>query len=111
MIRTFNISYANAKLMRQSLKLRLKLWAGKWLNTRWSLIKSFRTLGLWAFYILLGPKRMNFKMFCLKALTEGTLPKVLFKLSYTIIVKGRKELSNNPCLTLKKGISLVVLTK
>ena len=40
-----------------------------------SLVKSFSPFGLWILYTLLGPRQINFKMFCWETLMEGALRK------------------------------------
>ena len=57
----------------------------------------------------LGPTYINFKIFCLKTLTEGTLHEEWSKLFHLIIVEGQNCFKFFFCFILNKGMSLVLL--
>ena len=61
------------------------------LYPRQSISRSFNPHWLWTFYTLLGPRRINFKMFCLKTPTKDALLRAWYKAS--IILEGIKEKS------------------
>ena len=84
-------------LPRQSIKLSLKLRARSraCLSPRRSLVKSFRPHVLWTLCTLYGPRQINVKKICLKALTEGALRNEWSKLFHSINAEGKKGFLKN----------------
>ena len=94
---TFNIGFINARFIETINKIiiEIKTRSRVWLNPRRSLVKSFRPHVLWTLCTLYGPRRINVKIICLKALTEGASRKEWPKLFHSINVEGKKVFLKN----------------